>query len=59
MDIEVQGSLVQVADKLVNSVREIMRTARTEEDLRIGFEKVLDPVLKRALVLNLSQDMSV
>ena len=46
MDIEVQGSLVQVADKLVDSVREIMRTAKTEEDLRIRFEKILDPVLK-------------
>jgi hypothetical protein len=46
MDIEVQGSLVQVADKLVDSVREIMRTAKTEEDLRIGFEKILDPLLK-------------
>lgn len=46
MDIEVQGSLVQVADKLVDSVREIVRTAKTEEDLRIGFEKILDPVLK-------------
>jgi len=46
MEIEVQGSLVQVADKLVDSVREIMRTAKTEEDLRIGFEKILDPVLK-------------
>jgi hypothetical protein len=46
MDIEVQGSLVQVADGLVDSVREIMRTAKTEEDLRAGFEKILDPVLK-------------
>ncbi len=46
MDIEVQGSLVQVADKLVDSVREIVRTAKTEEDLRIRFEKILDPVLK-------------
>ena len=46
MDIEVQGSLIQVADKLVDSVREIMRTAKTEEDLRIGFEKALAPLLK-------------
>jgi methylase of polypeptide subunit release factors len=46
MDIEVQGSLVQVADKLVDSVKEIMRTAKTEEDLRINFEKILDPVLR-------------
>ena len=46
MDIEVQGSLAQVADKLVGSVNELLRTAQTEEDLRIGFEKILDPMLK-------------
>jgi methylase of polypeptide subunit release factors len=46
MDIEVQESLIQVAHKLVGSVNELLRTAQTEEDLRIGFEKILHPVLK-------------
>jgi len=46
MDVEVQESLLQVADKLVGFVGELLRTAKTEEDLRIGFEKILDPVLK-------------
>src|SRR3990172_4893151 len=41
-----QESLLRVADKLVSSVTELMRTARSEEDLRIGFEKALDPILK-------------
>jgi len=41
-----QESLLRVADKLVSSVTDLMRTARGEEDLRIGFEKLLDPMLK-------------
>src|SRR3990170_7605041 len=41
-----QESLLRVTDKLVASVTELMRTARSEEDLRIGFEKALDPILK-------------
>ncbi len=39
-------SLAQVADTLVRSTREAMRSAKTEEDLRIGFEKILAPALK-------------
>lgn len=38
------NSLRKVADKLVSSNRELMRNASTEEDLRIGFEKALDPI---------------
>ncbi|MCI0453995.1 MAG: N-6 DNA methylase [Candidatus Dadabacteria bacterium] len=45
-DLEFQESLLGVADKLVSSVKELMRTATSEEELRIGFEKVLDPILK-------------
>jgi hypothetical protein len=41
-----QDSLVQVADKLVGSAAELMRTAKTEEDLKIGFEKALEPLLR-------------
>src|SRR3990170_4346267 len=44
--LESQESFLRVGDKLVASVVELMRTARSEEDLRIGFEKALDPILK-------------
>lgn len=46
MDSQVQESLLQVADKLVGFVGDLMRNSKTEEDLRIGFEKILDPLLK-------------
>jgi len=46
MGLEVQESPLQVADKLVGFADELMRTSKTEEDLRIGFEKVLEPLLK-------------
>lgn len=39
-------SLQQIADRLVASNQELMRCVKTEEDLRIGFEKILDPILK-------------
>jgi len=39
-------SLVHVADVLVVKNLKIMRTAKTEEDLRIGFEKALEPLLE-------------
>jgi len=38
--------LSNAADKLVSNIAEIMRRAKTEEDLRIGFEKSLEPILK-------------
>jgi methylase of polypeptide subunit release factors len=37
-------SLTSIADKLVASTEKLMRTAKTEEDLRIGFEKLLGPI---------------
>lgn len=43
---EFQESIHQVADKMVGSVAELIRTAKTEEDLRIGFEKILSPLLQ-------------
>lgn len=43
---EPQGSLQNIADELLKYTKEIMRIAKTEEDLRIGFEKLLEPVLK-------------
>ena len=42
-----EGELFSAAaDKLISSINEILRTAKTEEDLRIGFEKSLEPILK-------------
>jgi len=38
-------SLRKIADSLVSSTQKLMRTAKTEEDLRIGFEKILGPLL--------------
>lgn len=38
--------LRKIADKLVSSTKRLMRTAKTEEDLRIGFEKILAPLLE-------------
>jgi hypothetical protein len=43
LNLESKEPLIQVADKLVASARELMRPAKTEEDLRIGFEKILGP----------------
>ena len=39
-------SLQKIADQLVGSTQEVMKFAKTEEDLRIGFEKILAPILK-------------
>jgi hypothetical protein len=44
LNLESQEPLIQVADKLVASTAELMRRAKTEEDLRIGFEKILEPL---------------
>jgi hypothetical protein len=40
------GTIAHVADSLVKGTAELMRSAKTEEDLRIGFEKALAPLLK-------------
>jgi len=37
-------SLLQLADSLVSGTKKLLREAKTEEDLRIGFEKLLDPI---------------
>ena len=44
LNLESKEPLIQVADKLVASTADLMRTAKTEEDLRIGFEKTLEPL---------------
>lgn len=44
LNLESKEPLIQVADKLVSSTIELMQTAKTEEDLRVGFEKILEPL---------------
>lgn len=41
-----EKSLAQIADSLADSASKIMQQAKTEEDLRVGFEKLIDPILK-------------
>ena len=41
-------SLRDVADKLVTAAKRMMRRAKTEEDLKIAFEKALCPLLENA-----------
>lgn len=38
------GSLLHLADKFVLETKKLVRLAKTEEDLRIGVEKLLDPI---------------
>jgi len=40
----IQDSLPDLAESLVKGTRDLLREAKTEEDLRIGFEKLLDPI---------------
>ena len=37
-------SLPKLADGLVSATKNLLREAKTEEDLRIGFEKLLEPI---------------
>lgn len=41
-----QNLLPNLADNLVFKTKELSHQAKTEEDLRIGFEKLLEPILK-------------
>ena len=41
---ENQKSLPKLADNLVFETKDLLREAETEEDLRIGFEKLLEPI---------------
>lgn len=40
------GSLFKLAGDLAEATGELMRAAKSEEDLRLGFESVLNPILK-------------
>ncbi len=37
-------SLFELADRLVSGTKNLLREAKSEEDLRIGFEKLLEPI---------------
>jgi len=37
-------SLYQLADRLAGAIAELVKTIKTEEELRIGFEKLLEPI---------------
>jgi hypothetical protein len=39
-------TVVRLAESIVQQTRKILQSARSEEDLRIGFEKLLEPALK-------------
>ncbi|MEW6686385.1 MAG: N-6 DNA methylase [Candidatus Edwardsbacteria bacterium] len=43
---ENQDSLFKLADNLAAETKKLVRQTKTEEDLRIGFEKLLEPILK-------------
>lgn len=38
------NTLIQLSESIVIGTKNILRVAKTEEDLRIGFEKLLDPI---------------
>lgn len=40
----IEDSLLELSDSLVAETNKLLQTAKTEEDLRIGFEKLLEPV---------------
>src|SRR4030042_302872 len=45
---EEYGALASIANKLVEAARKILREAKTEEDLKIKFERVLGPLVESA-----------
>jgi len=47
-----EKSLIKISDQLVSSVSILMKSAKSEEDLRIGFEKILDPILSKLGVVS-------
>jgi len=43
-NIKIKDSLPKLADCLVSDTKNLLREAKTEEDLRIFFEKLLEPI---------------
>ena len=53
-------ALARLADRLVLQVQKLLQEVRTEEDLRIGFEKLLEPIKSQlGLQLTVSYEKSV
>lgn len=46
MDNRKNASLIQISDRLVKETKALIKYAKTEDDLRIGFEKLLSPLLQ-------------
>jgi methylase of polypeptide subunit release factors len=42
-----QNSFITLADNLVLQTKQLIKEVETEEDLKIGFEKILEPILKQ------------
>jgi len=47
-ELEASSSLREIAEKLVKATKRVMRRAKTEEDLRIGFERALGHLVESA-----------
>jgi len=45
-NLRIENSIYKLADSLVLGTTKLLHKTKTEEDLRIGFEKLLEPVLK-------------
>jgi len=44
LEFTAQDTIPKLADNLVSGTIDLLREAKTEEDLRIGFEKLLEPI---------------
>jgi len=42
-----KNSFITLADNLVLQTKQLIKEVETEEDLKIGFEKILEPILKQ------------
>lgn len=45
-NLEAKSSIHKLADNLISGTIKLLHRTKTEEDLRIGFEKLLEPILK-------------
>jgi len=46
LNLNIQDSLFKLADNLVVGTQKLLHETNTEEDLKIGFEKILEPIKK-------------
>lgn len=45
----VEDSLTNLADSIVIQMEKVLRQSKSEEDLRIGVDKILEPVLNASI----------